>query len=75
MVRFITDSGADAPKELLDAHGFTVMPFGVLIGEETYFDGETISPKELYDRMRDGAAPKTFQVEVPRMETGFKEHL
>ncbi|WP_114571312.1 DegV family protein [Exiguobacterium flavidum] len=75
MVRFITDSGADAPKELLDAYGFTVMPFGVLIGEETHFDGETISPKELYDRMRDGAAPKTFQVEIPRMETVFKEHF
>jgi len=60
MVRFITDSGADAPKELLDAYGFTVMPFGVLIDEETFFDGESISPVELYEKMRNGAAPKTF---------------
>lgn len=75
MVRFITDSGADAPKELLDAYGFTVMPFGVLIDEETFFDGESISPVELYEKMRNGAAPKTFQVEVSRMVEVFTEHF
>lgn len=75
MVRFITDSGADAPKELLDAYGFTVMPFGVLIDEKTFFDGESISPVELYEKMRNGAAPKTFQVEVSRMVEVFTEHF
>ncbi|WP_214808807.1 DegV family protein [Exiguobacterium sp. s102] len=75
MVRFITDSGADAPQELLDAHDITIMPFGVLIGDDTYFDGETISPEELYAKMRDGAAPKTFQVEVTRIAEVFKAHF
>ncbi|HAB33721.1 MAG TPA: DegV family protein, partial [Exiguobacterium sp.] len=62
MIRLITDSGADAPKDMLDAYDFTIMPFGVLIDEDTFFDGESISPKQLYDKMRDGAAPKSFQV-------------
>lgn len=75
MIRFITDSGADAPKELLNAYDFTVMPFGVLIGEDTFFDGESISPLELYAKMREGAAPKTFQVEVSRMVEVFTAHF
>jgi len=75
MIRLITDSGADAPKDMLDAYDFTIMPFGVLIDEDTFFDGESISPKQLYDKMRDGAAPKTFQVEVSRMVEVFTRHF
>jgi DegV family protein with EDD domain len=75
MIRLITDSGAYAPKDMLDAYDFTIMPFGVLIDDDTFFDGESISPRQLYDKKRDDAAPKTFQVEVSRMVEVFTRHF
>lgn len=47
----VTDSTADIPKELQQDLGITVVPLKVHIQDETYLDGETITPLEFYQKL------------------------
>lgn len=73
-VKIITDSGSDIPKTLLEKYDIEVMPFVVLMDDEEYYDGETISPDELYGAMRKGKVPKTSQVPYERMRNTFEKY-
>jgi len=64
MFKLITDTGADLTPEQVVEYGLDVLPLGVIIEQTEYLDGETIQPKEVYDAMRAGASPKTFQIEA-----------
>ena len=75
MFKLITDTGADLTPEQVVEYGLDVLPLGVIIEQTEYLDGETIQPKEVYDAMRAGASPKTFQIEASRLESCFRQHL
>ena len=49
----VTDSTADIPKDLERALGITVVPLKVHIQEKTYLDGETITPVEFYEKLKE----------------------
>jgi len=46
----ITDSTADIPGDIARAHGITVVPLTVVIGDQSYVDGD-LSQQEFFDRM------------------------
>jgi len=48
----VTDSTADIPKDLANALGITVVPLKVHMLNETYLDGETITPTEFYEQLQ-----------------------
>lgn len=75
MFKLITDTGADVSAENLVEYGIEVLPLGVIIDGEEYLDGETITSKDVYEAMRRGAAPKTFQIEAKRLEQCFRTHI
>lgn len=63
----ITDSTTDLPPELIEEIGVQVITMEVVIGEETfknYPDGRELGFKEFYERIRNGAMPKTNQINV-----------
>lgn len=63
----ITDSTTDLPPELIEEIGVQVVTMEVVIGEETfknYPDGRELGFKEFYERIRNGAMPKTNQINV-----------
>lgn len=75
MFKLITDTGADLTHDQIIEYGLEILPLGVIIDNEEFLDGETIQPKEVYDAMRQGKTPKTFQIEASRIEHCFRQHL
>src|SRR3954462_832668 len=62
MIKIITDSSADLPKELIEQYDITVVPLTVTIGEETFLEKVDLTPKEFFTRMFSAdALPKTSQ--------------
>ena len=76
-IKIITDTGCDLPLQWLEQNGIHLIKFGLLIGEEE-FDGETgksISNSEFYERLRNGAMPKTTQINPYTAEEHIKPFL
>jgi DegV family protein with EDD domain len=61
-VQIIADSACDLPKHIIDEYNIITMPLVVTIGENEYYDKESIQPNELYHQMREGETPRTSQV-------------
>ncbi|MFC0189152.1 DegV family protein [Fictibacillus aquaticus] len=61
-VKIIADSGCDLPKQILDNLNIEMMPLIVQADGEEFLDRKTIEPVQLYNKMRNGSAPKTAQV-------------
>lgn len=61
----LTDSTADLPAEMADKLGLAVIPMEFSIGDKTYLhypDGRELGFKEFYDKVREGAMPRTAQI-------------
>lgn len=62
MVHILTDSTADLPKKVADAHDISVMPLNLHFGEEILKDGEDIWAEEFYHRLSfEASLPTTSQ--------------
>ncbi|SEO50113.1 EDD domain protein, DegV family [Amphibacillus marinus] len=61
-VKIIADSACDLNQEDYLNYDIDNVSLTVLLDDETYLDGKTISAKTVYDAMRAGKAPKTSQV-------------
>ena len=48
MVKIIADSTCDLSQELLTKYDISILPLHVLLGEEEYLDGRTITPDHIY---------------------------
>jgi DegV family protein with EDD domain len=71
-LRIITDCGADLPPEIVEKYGVEVIPMSVYLDEDEYVDGVTVTPKEVFDRMRGGAKARTTQI-MPQVFVEFFE--
>lgn len=60
MVKIIADSTCDLSKELLERYDISVLPLHVLLGDEEYYDGVTVTPGEIFEWAESNKkAPKT----------------
>ncbi len=48
MVKILSDSTCDIPRELIEKYGITILPLHILLGEDDYKDGEDITVDEIY---------------------------
>ena len=53
MLRIITDSASDLPKDYIEKHKLHVIPTPVVIDEVDYLDGKTIQTEEFYNILDD----------------------
>lgn len=53
MIRIITDSASDLPKDYIRQHNLHVIPTPVVIDDVDYFDGKTIQTEEFYHILDD----------------------
>ncbi len=61
-VRVVTDSAGDLPASEIERLGIFVVPVRILFGEDDYLDRITMSPRELYERLRQAPlTPRTSQ--------------
>lgn len=61
-IKIISDSACDLPDDVLKDNDIEIVPFHVLLDGVDYLDRVTIQPEELYQKMRQGAMPKTAQI-------------
>jgi DegV family protein with EDD domain len=53
MIKILTDSTADLPPELVEAHHISVIPLNVTIDDRTYMDnGVDIGRREFFDKLK-----------------------
>ena len=48
MVKIISDSTCDLSKELIEKYDIEILPLHIMLGEEEYEDGKSITPDEIY---------------------------
>ena len=72
MLKIITDSASDLPKEYITAHQLHVIPTPVVIDETDYFDGKTIQTKEFYNILDDTKRDvHTYHINPAMFEEAF----
>lgn len=60
-IRLIVDGPCDLPVSFFEENNIILIPHGVHVDNMDYQDRVDIQPKELMNKMRNGAAPKTSQ--------------
>lgn len=73
-VQVLCDSASDLNHETMEKLSIHSVPLKVIMNEEEYEDRQTITPKDVYDRMRNGEAPKTAQVSPQAFRDAFTSY-
>ena len=74
----VTDSTCDMPNEYYAEHNVECVPLGFMMNDVNYQgeDGEQISEKDFYNKLRAGSMPTTYQVTAeaakPHIEKSLK---
>lgn len=73
----ITDSGCDMPQSFYDEHGIDCVRLGFTMDNVNYEgeNGEKISEKDFYQKLRGGAMPTTYQVTGETAKTHIEKPL
>ena len=69
-VQIVTDSTADLPSDLVQAHGIAVVPLTVAFGKEVFRDRVDIQPGQFYKML---ATNKTHPKSSPPSQADFSE--
>ncbi len=75
-VTIIADSTCDLSPELIERYKIRILPLHILLGEEEFEDGATITPDEIYawcDEHR--TTPKTSAITIEAAVDAFREEL
>ena len=76
MVKIISDSTCDLSQELIEKYDVDILPLHVILGDQDFEDGRTITPDDIYrwsDENRQ--TPKTAAVSVEEAEKGFAKYV
>lgn len=73
-VQIIADSACDLPQDIIEEYDIKIIPFNIYKGETEYLDGETISPKEVLEGMREGIHYKTAQITPQAFQAVFSNY-
>lgn len=69
-----SDSTCDLSQELLDRYGIPVIPLTITLGEDTFLDGSSFTPLDMYARYKqDGTLPKTSAPSVQEFLDFFSQ--
>lgn len=76
MVKIIADSTCDLSPDLVKRYDISILPLHILLDDEEYLDGQTISPDEIY-RWSDasGRTPKTSAPSIEMAEDLMKPYV
>lgn len=72
-MRLFADSGCDLPLAFLQDYQVTLFPLIVDINGQRFQDMIDIRAEEVYDAIREGAFPKTYQASLEVMQQAFTE--
>ncbi len=73
-IKIIADSTCDLPAKLQEKYQITIIPLNVVLGDESYFDGEQITPDEIYAWAEEHKkTPKTAAIGFDRMQEAAEQ--
>jgi len=76
MIKICTDSCCDLTANQIKENSISVLPLIVTLGEEEYFDGQNISPEEIYKYVKETKQlPKTAARSTEDFKEFFEELL
>lgn len=73
-IKIITDSACDVTKAMEEQYGIEIIPLQVNIEGQVYRDREDIIPNVVYEKMKEGAVPKTSLVLSDRLADTFTKY-
>lgn len=74
-VQLLVDSACDLTEEYYKEYSIDMLPLTVHLHNNDYRDSIDISPKEVYDAMREGASTKTSQVSPQTFKDTFTKYV
>lgn len=75
MLKIITDSATDMPREIIDRFGLHVIPTPVVIDDVDYLDGATITTGDFYKILDDvNRDIKTYHINPDMFENAFRPY-
>ncbi len=73
-VKFTADSTCDLSPELLERYQISIVPLKVTLGEKTYFDGQNITPPDIFQYVSETKQlPKTAAANMNEYGAFFKQ--
>jgi len=73
-VKILTDSASDLPEEIIKEYDIEVLPMTIIKDDKEYKDRIDISPKVIFDGMRNKEVFKTSQVTPIAFEEKFEQY-
>jgi DegV family protein with EDD domain len=70
-LKILADSACDLSEQYYNEFDIEMVSLTVHLDEKEYEDGKSISPKKIYDAMRQGKTPTTSQVSPQSFKTIF----
>ncbi len=75
-VRIIADSTCDLSKELIEKYEITIVPLCIVLDGKSYYDGEEITPEEIYRWSDENkATPKTAAISFDKTSEIMKPYM
>ena len=76
MVKIISDSTCDLSQELLEKYNVEIVPLHILLGEQEYEDGRSITPDAIYEWSdANGVTPKTSAAGIDQVIETYRPHI
>ncbi len=76
MVKIIADSTCDLSQELLEKYDISIVPLHIVLGEEEYEDGYSITPDEIYAWSdANQQTPKTSAASLEQVKSIYTQNL
>lgn len=76
MIKIIADSTCDLSKDLIEKYDITIVPLHIILGDEEYLDGVTVTPEEIYKWSdANDTTPKTSAASIEDTITALKDCL
>jgi DegV family protein with EDD domain len=73
-IKIMADSASDLTKDYFTKYDMEMVSLTVHLDDKDYEDGVTISPKNVFDAMRNGKSPKTSQVPPQTFKSIFTSY-
>ncbi len=76
MIKIVSDSTCDLSKDLIEKYDISVIPLHIILGEEDYGDGKSITPDEIYKWSdANNTTPKTSAISIEEAVDAIKPAL
>lgn len=75
-IAICSDSSLDLTKDMIEKHDIHIVPFGIYLGEKLYFDGESVSPDDIFKYVeKHKQLPKTSAINIEAYQEFFTRIL